>query len=205
EVKNFERIKDLFKLDKLKIFFFGYIRKMFSKGLMNAEEKINKYKVFNAIANERQLEFLKNYSFDLIKDINNSIAEDVGKVLSMSLINGETLDNRMKRLKEVFDVNEARLEAIVRTETTRAIEIGEQDGYKQSGLEVKKWILMQDDDRTSDISRALHEKYGSVDKAIPIDENFYVVYKQGKKVKTIDQAIGPFHINERCNVIYEVI
>ena len=76
-----------------------------------------------------------------------------------------------------MDISKTRASAIARTELNRAANAGRFDAGNEAergGIPVKKWLLITDDIRTSMISLALGKKYGSPEKAIPMDQNFKV-------------------------------
>ena len=143
------------------------------------------------------IKYISDYTFDNIKGMTEDLANDLRQELQRGFMNGESIDNLTKRVKGVFDTSENRAETIARTETMRAHHFGKLSAYQQSGVKAKKWLLWTDDHRTSEITKALHKKYGSEDQAIPLDQNFKCTAKVGKKVKYIDQQAGPFHPNER--------
>jgi len=194
-------IKQLMGLAAIKEVVTEIIRKNFIRGAEDSEEKINEVQAFNYIPDKQAIGFISDYTFDNIKDMNDEIANNLRTQMEMAFINGEGVAKIKERIKSVFDVGETRAKMIARTEANRAFNTGKLNAYLSSGIKAKKWIMMTEDDRTSDLSKQIHEVYGSEDKAIPIDVNFKLTAKVGKKVLLIDQAAPPFHPNERCTLI----
>lgn len=180
------------------------IRAQFLEGAENAEEDINKKKPFNYVPDYNAIDYISNYTFDNIKNMTEELANDLRSELQRGFMNGEGISKLTERVKRVFDSAENRAETIARTETMRAHHFGKLSAFKQSGIKAKKWLLWTNDNRTSEITKALHKKYGSPDKAIPLDQNFKVSVKVGNKVIEIDQPAGPFHPNERDELMIEV-
>ena len=83
---------------------------------------------------------------------------------------------------------------IARTETTRIINEGKVVGYKESGIEGGKIVLVAFDNRTSDICKRMHKEYGN--NPIPIDENF-IDPESRKSFRT-----PPFHVNCRSTIAF---
>lgn len=191
------KLKDTLSFQGLKGLAHAVIRGQFIKGAESSEEKINEIKPFNYIPDKDAIEFISNYTFDNIKDMTDELANDLRQELERGFMNGEGINDLTKRVKSIFDSSEHRAETIARTETMRAHQFGKLNAYQQSGVKAKKWLLWTDDRRTSEITRALHKLYGSPEQAIPLNENFKATVKVGKKVKVINQPAGPFHPNER--------
>ena len=148
---------------------------------------------------KRKVTFLQNYTFDNIKGMNADIAENLRKKLSMALMNQASISEMQKDISLVMDSAKDRAIMIARTETIRAENIGRDDAAQQSGLKLKKWLLVTEDHRTSGICQALHNKYGSPEKAIAMDADFVV---NVGKTQTRAQ-LPPFHPNCRTSVQYE--
>ncbi len=179
------------------------IRHEFLKGAKKAEEDINKIKAFNYAPDTDAIKYISEYTFDNIKGMEEDLENKLRQQLSIAFMNGEGIDKVKKRIRDSFDVSENRAETIARTESSRAHSFGKLSAYKESGIKVKKWLLWTDDHRTSEITKALHKKYGSPEKAIELDKNFKATVKVGKKVVNIDQAGPPFHPNERDILMFE--
>jgi len=198
-----ERVKGFVQLDRVKSVLFGVIRAYFLKGSEEAELRINDIQPFNYSPDSKAIDYISNYTFENVKGMNDEISEDLRREFKIGLMNGEGLDKLRDRVMKVFDVSKNRSETIVRTEVNRAYSHGKYQAYKQSGVKARKWLLWTNDHRTSEITKALHAKYGSSEKSIPLDENFKVTVTVGKKQVVIDQLVGPFHPNERDDLIIE--
>jgi len=129
------------------------------------------------------------------------MSQELRGEISRSLLNGENTTQLKKRIKDVFksDKFNARLKTVLRTEALRANNTGALSGAKQSGLDLRKWIEIINDSRTSDICHAEDRKYGNTKKAIPLDDEFIVSVNN----KTIRGQAPPFHPNCRSVIRFE--
>ena len=137
----------------------------------------------NLTKNSKELAFLKDYTFDNIKNLNNDIKEQLRKELSQGLINSENISQLTKRVSKVMDVNKVRAQMIVRTETNRTFNVARQCAVEKSGLKLKKEWVSAIDDRTSPVCRYLDKKI------LPLNQKFKY---EGKTFET-----PPAHINCR--------
>lgn len=192
-----DKLKSILNFSGLKVIAHAVIKSEFIKGADQSETDINKVKSFNYVPDEDAINYITDYTFDNIKGMTDDISDKLRGELQRSFMNGEGIDQIKSRITKIFDVGENRAEMIARTETTRAHSFGKLSAYQQSGIKAKKWLLWTDDHRTSDITKSLHSKYGSEEKAIPLNDNFKTQVKVGKKTVIIDQAAPPFHVNER--------
>lgn len=178
----------------------SFARLNFDDGITSAEKELD----MNFITSQGAINYISDYSFDNIQGIRDDLRDKLKSLLQRSIIDNRGSSSITNDIRRIFDISKNRAEAIARTESSRAYSQGRLGGYRQfkkeTGTEIKKWILITDDNRTSDISRAVHKKYGSPEKAISIEENFKIDIN-GKK---IDQDAPPFHINERDDIIFIV-
>lgn len=188
-----EQIKKILSFAGLKSILDEIIRNNFHEGHEDSEEEIGR----NFIPDQEAIDFISEYTFENIQDINEDLADSLRKELKQSFMNGEGIDKITERVQRVFGVSENRAEAIARTESNRAYNQGRLQAYTKNGIEAKKWLDWTNDHRTSPLTVALHVKYGNPSKAIPLDENFTATAVVGKKTVSVDQGAPPFHIGER--------
>lgn len=171
-----------------------YIHKKYDAGLIHAEDLFE----INFIRNDKELNFLHDYVNGLVGNTMEQINQDLRAELQRAILSGEDVAQIKKRVRDVFKDPKYfnRLTTVLRTEGLRASNQGTFEGAKQSKLKLKKWISIIDDDRTSDICHKEDSKYGSPDKAIPLDEEFVVKVDN----KTIRAMIPPFHASCRSTV-----
>jgi len=140
-------------------------------------------------------EYLENYTFDLIKGMNEELGNKLRDTLRRGLMNGQNSKVIAKEVKEIFEITKHRAEMIARTETARAYNYGADSAAKASGITMVKYYSAVLDDRTSPLCRRLSNKYNK-DNPIPVDKDF------------IDQDSGwrglypPAHPNCRSSAIY---
>jgi SPP1 gp7 family putative phage head morphogenesis protein len=132
-----------------------------------------------------------------IQGMNEAIANDLRQELSRGIMNLESTQQLSQRVKKVMDIGVNRAKMIARTEANRAFNQAHLDAAKQSGLEMRKWLLVTKDGRTSNICLAEDRKYGTEKKSIPLNQEF-VVNVNGKQYRA--QA-PPFHPNCRTRLM----
>jgi len=198
-----EKLKSLLNFSGLQVIAHAVIKSEFMKGADQSERDINKVESFNYVPDENAINYITDYTFKNIKGMTDDVADKLRGELQRSFMNGEGIDQIKSRITSIFNVGENRAEMIARTETTRAHSFGKLSAYQQSGVKAHKWLLWTDDNRTSAITKSLHSKYGSPEKAIPLNDNFKTQVKVGKKTVIIDQAAPPFHISDRDELMIE--
>ncbi len=168
------------------------ISKYFYVGVDNIEKMIN---INFDTLNPRVINYLKEYNFNLVKDMNTELANKLRSTITRNMITGDK-KNMVREIKATFDTTLSRAKAIARTETARAYAFGNYAGAmeaKKKGYNVKKYWLAVIDNRTCPICRRLHTKYPK-EKAIAVDKEFIDEKWRG--------ITHPVHPNCRCDVIY---
>lgn len=143
--------------------------------------------------NSEMVDFLSNYAFNNIKDMNEELANDLRAELHRGILNGEGVGRMKKRVSNIFGNYRNRAETIARTESNQAAQFGKMNAVQQSEPNAKKYIIITDDNRTTRVSREMDKKYGTPEKAIPINEDF-VVKVDGKEYRG---KAPPFMPNDR--------
>lgn len=130
-----------------------------------ANQELNGYTVHG-----RKWHGIKGVTHDLQVKILNSVSEGVQKK--------ESREELKARVKDIFkSAKEAQAERIARTETTRFINEGKLQAFKDSGVKGNKTWNAVIDEGTSEICKELSKKYGVV--GVPFDQPF--VDKQGRE------------------------
>jgi len=188
----------------------NFTQKHYDKGLLRGEKQVQ----MNFVRNTNNLDHLNNYSFTLVKDLTDDMASALRKSLQEGLLNQESTSEIKARVEAIFrgkdlkitDKNgnvrsinwRDRMTAIIRTESVRAENYGHADAIEQSGINFKKYVSVHMDARTSPICMVEDSKYGTPDKAIPMNKDFLVSVK-GKMYKTM---LPPFHPNCRTRALF---
>jgi SPP1 gp7 family putative phage head morphogenesis protein len=115
---------------------------------------------------------LKDYNFNLIKDMNNELASDLRATLERGINQGKGSKELSKEIKDIFKTTKQRAEKIARTELARTYNTGAYEGAKKSPIKLKKYYSAVLDNRTSGICRRLSSKYDE-NNPIDIDKMFY--------------------------------
>lgn len=169
------------------------ISKYYQLGLDNIENllQIN----FESI-NPKVLDYLKEYNFDLVKDMNLELANKLRSAISRNLLTGDKRQ-MVHEIKNIFDTTIERAKTIARTETARAYAMGSFIGAKQAkdrGFNIRKYWLTAEDDRVCETCIGLGNKYDR-EHAIDIDSEF--ISPDGKFIG----LTHPSHPNCRCSII----
>lgn len=160
------------------------IIKFFDKGMDKAEINFN----LNFVRNPIKINFLTDYTFDLITGMTDEIAADLKLELKRAILNAESITKIKERVEKVMDVAETRAIKIARTELNRAMNEGHNEGARQTGLKLKKEWHAHIDARTSKICRALDGQQ------VQLNDKF--------KYKDMEFLLPPAHPNCRSRVIY---
>lgn len=172
------------------------IRESIDKHYYNGVDSIEKIINQNIVnVQPEAIKFLKEYNFDLIKDMNSELSNNLRKTLIRGIIEGKNPSTLKQEIKKMFDTTIARAQTIARTETTRAYGVGQYVAAKNSPVKLMKYIVTVPDNRRSALCDRLGRKYPKSN-AIPVDKKFKDD-KTGESWLTI-----PFHPNERSKVIY---
>lgn len=147
----------------------------------------------NFLPNQAAIDFLKNYTFDLVKGLADETRNDLKQELQRGILNGEGVPDLSKRVQGVMDSSKNRAEMIARTETNRAENMGSLDAWRQSGRAMTKEWLAHIDNRTSGICKRLN---GQV---VDINERF-------RDSKTGEKFDGPPALpNCRSTLIFKPV
>jgi SPP1 gp7 family putative phage head morphogenesis protein len=153
-VKN---IVSVFNLDLVKygVVVQGTIRKNYEIGL----EKAEKVTEMNFVPNMDAVEFLESYTFDNIKDMTDDMKGKLRGELERGIMAGEGSPVLSKRVKDILDVSKTRAEVISRTESMRAVNMGQLQGWKDSGFDVEKKWDAHLDGKTSEVCKSLNGQW----------------------------------------------
>ena len=165
------------------------LRNNFDKGydFISGNDNGRKDEMFN-----RELLFIKN----LVAKIKVEMELKFGAILSENLLSQSSRTNLLKNIRKALRQYKNRMRMIFRTESNRMINLGvilkgEVNDY------TRKWMKVVLDNRTSNICRTEHSKYGSPEQSIPIDKNFIVLVGG----VTYSNYAPPIHQNCRSRVV----
>ena len=168
------------------------LRISFESGVDEIEKLINQ----NIISiNPDILKYLQNYTFDLVKGMNDDLANKLKTSLKRGIMEGKNSKEIAKNIKSIFQTTKSRAESIARTETARAYNYGSYSAANSSPIKLMKYYSAVHDDRTSALCTRLSHKY-NINNPIPINNDF------------IDETTGgrwlfpPTHVNCRSEAIY---
>ena len=184
-------IKRIINIDDFRVKVQQFIDKQYNKGLEASGIEFN----MNFVPEGKDVTFLNKYVFENLKQHTDEIGQDLRKTLSRAVLDKQDAGSLKKLVKETFKDKKYsnRLKMVLRTEGMRANNYGALEGAEQSGLDLKKYIDIVNDSRTTDVSFAMFDKYGSAEKAIPLDKEFKVRVHG----KTYSGQAPPFMPNDR--------
>ena len=117
-----------------------YINQFYKIGKDLGEKEL-KHKMDFTNADKKALKFLKDYNYDLIKNVNDDIAHGVRKVITEAVASGKHPTEVVADLMELpFKPNDTRIsvktrcELIARTESARALNTGTLQSYYKMGV-----------------------------------------------------------------------
>lgn len=153
---------------------------------------------------KKDIEHLSKITFESIKGVTEEMSKSVRREIQTSLLARESRQDLRKRLDQIFKGDnptrfryETRLQMVARTEKARSQNAGSHNTAKEIGA-TGKYIDIVQDNRTSEVSKAMHQKYGTEKKAIPLDQEFSVIVGG----KTYSGLYPPFMPNDRDMVLY---
>lgn len=187
-------IDNLFSAISIKSLVDQVIKDFYRDGNEKAERQLD----MNLPENPAQIKALADMTFDNIQGVTEDLKNKLRGILQRALTSGKSLSTISAEIKTAFDVSHGRADAIARTETARAEQNGQLNAMKSSGLDIRKYIIIVKDNRTSEVSFAMDSKYGSIEKSILLDKLFHVVVNG----KTFEGQAPPFMPNDRDEVLY---
>jgi len=143
----------------------------------------------NFTGNKQNMKNFQKFVVEQIKGFTDGMRTRLRKEVMDSIMNRESLTKLRKRVQDTFDLARTSAERIARTESNRAYNMGHRDAAIESGIKLKKMVVVQMDDRTSPICKRMNKKYGKPEQAININAKF-IDDKTGKEFD-----IPPFHPN----------
>lgn len=183
-----KQVKIILDPERLKAVVDSFIRKNYNNGLQEVEERLSVET--NIIPNKEVMQFLSDYTFNNIKDMNDELVTKMRQELSRAIMNGEGTKEIKERIKKIMKVGDGRAKAIARTESHRAYNSGSYETARQSGLKLRKRVFNPSPETA--ICRHLVKQ-----RPIGIDEKF--------EYDGDEWLLPPFHVNCGSRVLYEEV
>lgn len=199
-----------FNVENFREVIYRFVSDYYMRGMENVEEQTDK----NFFPNEMQKQFLSESVASLIKDITDQMEKNIREEIRQGILNQQSIAQIQQRIKKLLKGKDLtvttkdgekrviswkeRVKTIARTESLRAQEVGKFEAYRQSELDLRKYIDVIEDNRTSPICVQMDKKYGDKKQGIPMDKAFQVTV-DGKIIKAM---FPPFHPNCRTEVRY---
>lgn len=196
------RIKDnYFDIEKFKENIYKSVTKDYLDGGMRVSEAT---KTKPIPPSSKDINTLTQLILENVKGVTEELSKAIRREIRTSILAKESREDLKKRLDNIFKGDnptrfhyETRLQLIGRTEKARIQNAGSMNTARTIGV-TGKYIDIVEDNRTSEVSKAMKRKYGSEDKAIPLDEEFSVIVNG----KTYSGLYPPFMPNDRDMVLY---
>jgi len=147
-----KKITGIISFENIKSWFSTLIKKT----MADATDKVGVEVGMNFVTNQRAVNFIQDYTFSNIKDLQEEMKNDLRAELQRGLINREDWGALSDRVGKVMKSGKNRAEMITKTEINRAQNFGELDAWRQLGKPVtKEWTAVMDSN-TSPICRHLN-------------------------------------------------
>jgi len=160
---------------------------------MDSGQKMSK-KIGEAFQpNQDEITFLRDYNLDQVKTSTDRELANIKRVLEVGFINNQSATDIKKALDKIRDSAKGHTKTLVRTEMNRANNMGSLNAMQGSKAPVKKYLVITNDNRTSEQSKKFGAKYGTPEKAIGLDKIFKITYKN----KVYSGLAPPFMPNDR--------
>lgn len=180
-------LEDFFKklLDKFTKNIIKSIESNFTEGSIRVLNMANKGHLKLIPPTKKEKEILSGEIYENIKGVTDSLNKQIKNEIRNSILAQESNTQLAKRLDGIFKgtnptkINyKARLEIIARTERARILNFS---GFKTAKKYFTHKYLSQGGPKPYPDSVLLLEKYGSPEKAIPIDDYFEITYNKQKQ------------------------
>ena len=208
-INNF---RSLFSLAPLRNTIREYQKSQYRKGMLEVERQLRPSINFIP-SSDRMMENLYNYTEQNLQQHADEVGNQLRQELQRGLLNGEGVEDLKRRIKRVFKDRKQirnRMKTVIRTEGARAYNMARFEAAQQAeqgGMKLKKWVDVTEDNKSSHIcdkdnnpDNAVN-KYGTPDKAIPINKEFKIKAKQGNKTVRVSTQYPPFHPNCRTKLM----
>jgi len=191
-----QKIVKIFSLTSLFPDMDEFLKEEYHKGMVKSEVQLG----MNFVPSDTDLGFLSDYVNENVNGVTDALGEKLRGELQRGILNKEKVSQLKKRIKTLMkdDAFNNRLKTVLRTEGLRAENLGSYEGALQSNLNLKKYLDITMDNKTSDICKEEMKKYGSEAQAIPLDKEFKVRVKN----KTFSAQYPPFHPNCRTVIMF---
>lgn len=180
------------------------IIKIYIAGSFVAKRVLNKPDTQTIKPTKEELEVLRSLVFENIKGVKEDMRRDLSNQLNIGLAQRETNKQLKQRLDDIFRGDnptklkyENRLKLIVRTESARIFNAGAFNNAKRLNAKYK-YLIGTSDSRQGNDSKVALRKYGSPEKAIPIDD--YFEFSEGKN--KYKYKFPPNRPNDRETAMY---
>lgn len=191
--KEVEQLKKEYfqKVDELITIFLNPILKrlinLFKQGSQSASSSLER-NVKPVEPSQQEVNIFQDLIYDNIKGVSEEFRRQISNELNFGLSQSETKKQLITRLDNLFQGDnptrlkyENRLKLILNTESARIFNSGSFKTAKR--LKAKyKYLIGVGDSREAQDSKIALAKYGSPEKAIPIDEPFEYTYRGQKRV-----------------------
>lgn len=139
----------------VKINFEDITKAAVTRSFLSGMDKVSKEMKLDFNPNQDAINFLKNYTFDNIKGMNEDLSNKLRQILQRGLLNQTSITQLTSQISDIFKTTKERAKVIARTETNRAFNEGKLNAFEQTGLDgVKIWDAVRDG-RTSEICMRL--------------------------------------------------
>lgn len=209
-----QQTRELFSIKQFQSKIEDLLKDQYTKGITEIDKQLKpSVNTITPLGSTRQLQALYDYVQENLQDQVDQIGNQLRQEVQRGLQNNETKDQIIARVKTVFKDDKGvlnRLKVIIRTESNRAATQGRLEAAEQveaTGIKLKKWLQVVpymkgvsspfcNTPAGNNSKLSANGKYGSKEKAIPLDQEF-VVKADNKTVRAMG---SPFHPNCRTTL-----
>lgn len=138
---------------------------------------------------------------EILKDLSYDTKKKLDRIIAQTLIHGKSIDKTAREIKESINVSAKRAVTIARTETLRAMSMGQEEWFNRMqarGFDVrKKWV--------SKIDSRTRPDHISMNDQIADEEGYFTFPSGGTTTAPRQSGIAEEDINCRCRMITVVL
>jgi SPP1 gp7 family putative phage head morphogenesis protein len=118
-------------------------KRAYELGIRTAEKDSGKQLTFK-LEDYDTVAFLDEKNVDLLLTVSAELTGRIKSSIRLGVVKGESIAKITKRLEEIEDLYDNRIETIARTEVSNAVNMGRLNGYEQAGIEEVEWLAADD-------------------------------------------------------------
>ena len=157
------------------------------------------------IENPAVASFIREHSYYFAERISTTTRESIRKVMNQANEEGWSLARMIEEVQSVYGGWAAnRAEMIARSETIRSSNAGEEEAFREAGIDVKEWYASLDE-RTCRFCAEMHGTQIAVGSAFQVDGAVMEIGGRRLVMDYGDVKYAPLHPDCRCTILPVVL